>query len=98
MHGAVSSPARVEEVRVGCSTAGIGCGDCKKLLAESLEDELVPIRARAAELNAQPERVGEILAAGASACRKRAEATMREVKQVAGVAGALCAGGAKAPR
>jgi tryptophanyl-tRNA synthetase len=85
MHGAVSTPERVEEVRVGCSTAGIGCGDCKKLLAESLETELGPIRARAEELRAKPDVVIERLRAGAAECRRRAGETMREVRDVMGL-------------
>jgi tryptophanyl-tRNA synthetase len=88
MHTAVSPPARVEEARLGCTTAAIGCGDCKKLLAESLEDELVPIRVRADELKAHPERVTERLRAGADACRRRASETMREVRDVMGLRGA----------
>jgi tryptophanyl-tRNA synthetase len=88
MHTAVSAPARVEEVRVGCSTAGIGCGDCKKMLAESLEAELGPIRARAEELRAKPDVVVERLRAGAAECRRRASETMREVRDTMGLRGA----------
>jgi tryptophanyl-tRNA synthetase len=88
MHGAVSSKERVEEVYAGCTTAGIGCGDCKKMLAESLETELVPIRARAAELRAKPELVNERLAAGRDTCRKLAGETMREVRETMGMRGA----------
>lgn len=88
MHTAVSSPERVEEARVGCTTAGIGCGDCKKMLAESLETELTPIRARAEELRAKPDVVTERLRAGAAECRRRADATMREVRETMGLRGA----------
>jgi tryptophanyl-tRNA synthetase len=88
MHTAVSSPERVEEARVGCSTAGIGCGDCKKMLADSLETELVPIRLRAEELRAKPELVLDRLQAGASECRRRAAETIREVRDAMGLTGA----------
>jgi len=88
MHTALSDKERVEEVYAGCTTAGIGCGDCKKLLAESLETELVPIRARAAELRAKPELVTERLRAGRDACRVIAGETMREVRETMGLAGA----------
>ena len=87
MHTAVSTPERVAEVKVGCSTAGIGCGDCKKMLAESLEVELVPIRAKADALRREPGRVDEILADGASQCRKLSEETMRDVRSVMGLYG-----------
>ncbi|MFO0617800.1 MAG: tryptophan--tRNA ligase [Polyangiaceae bacterium] len=85
MHTAVSSPERVAGVDRDCRSAAIGCGDCKKMLAESLENELVPIRTRAAELRAAPDRVREKLAAGTDACRKRAGETLREVRDVMGM-------------
>src|SRR4249919_1169360 len=52
LHKAFSPPATVEHVALQCSTAGWGCIDCKKVLAASMEEELVPIRSRAAELRA----------------------------------------------
>lgn len=85
MHTAVSSEDRVKDVDEGCRSARIGCGDCKKMLAESLESELVPIRTRAAELRAAPDRVRDKLAEGAEKCRARASETMREVREVMGV-------------
>src|SRR5215211_3019094 len=45
LHKAFSPPPTVEHVAVQCSTAGWGCIDCKKVLAESMESELAPIRA-----------------------------------------------------
>lgn len=87
MHTAVSDPERVAQVDRDCRSAAMGCGDCKKLLAESLEVELVPIRKKAEELRAQPERVNQALSDGATKCRARASETMREVKQVMGVKG-----------
>ena len=47
LHKAFSPPATVEHVAVQCRTAGWGCLDCKKVLHESMEKELTPIRARA---------------------------------------------------
>ncbi|NUP14479.1 MAG: tryptophan--tRNA ligase [Polyangiaceae bacterium] len=89
MHTVVTpEPALTEVVHNGCTTAKIGCGDCKKLLAESLERDLGPVRARANELRAQPGRVLEILNEGGATCRAKATETMREVKEAAGVFGA----------
>ena len=81
LHKAFSPPATVEHVAVQCSTAGWGCIDCKKVLAESMESELVPIRARAAELRENPSRVEAALAAGADRCRTLARETMRGVRE-----------------
>jgi tryptophanyl-tRNA synthetase len=81
LHKAFSPPATVEHVAVQCSTAGWGCIDCKKVLAESMEQELVPIRRRAADLAASPTAVDDALAAGAAKCRVLARQTMDEVRE-----------------
>jgi tryptophanyl-tRNA synthetase len=85
MHTAVSPESTVKQVYEDCSTAKIGCGDCKKLLAESLETELVPIRARAEELRAKPSLVNDRLDEGRSHCRARAQQTLAEARDVMGV-------------
>ncbi|MEO7084531.1 MAG: tryptophan--tRNA ligase [Gemmatimonadaceae bacterium] len=80
LHKAFSSPETVENVATQCSTAGWGCIDCKKVLAQSMETALAPIRARAAELEAKPAEVDEALAAGATTARKIARETMDQVR------------------
>ncbi len=80
LHKAFSPPATVEHVAMQCSTAGWGCIDCKKVLAESIETELVPIRTRAEALRAEPGRIDDALADGAAACRTIAAETMRNVR------------------
>jgi tryptophanyl-tRNA synthetase len=71
----------VEHVAAQCSSAGWGCIDCKKVLAESMEQELVPIRARAAELAAKPAIIEEALAAGGARCHAIARETMDGVRE-----------------
>jgi tryptophanyl-tRNA synthetase len=71
----------VEHVAVQCRTAGWGCIDCKKVLAESMEAELGPIRRRAAELAAEPSMVDDALAAGAAHCGAMARETLGEVRE-----------------
>jgi tryptophanyl-tRNA synthetase len=80
LHKAFSAPATVEHVAVQCSTAGWGCIDCKKVLAESMEAELGPIRGRAAELAAKPQEIDDALASGAEHCRHLARETMDTVR------------------
>ena len=87
LHKAFSPPPVVEEVAVKCSTAGWGCIECKKVLFEHMETELVPIRRRASDLHDAPERVSQILASGAERCRDIAGQTMREVKEAMGMLG-----------
>jgi tryptophanyl-tRNA synthetase len=86
LHKAFSPPETVQHVAEQCSTAGWGCIDCKKVLASSMETELVPIRARAERLAAQPALVDEALASGAEAARVLAKETMRGVRDRMGFA------------
>jgi len=81
LHKAFSPPATAEHVAVQCSTAGWGCIDCKRVLFESMESELVPIRRRATELRKYPGTVDAVLAAGAERCRDLAADTMRGVRE-----------------
>ena len=85
LHKAFSAPATVEHVAVQCRTAGWGCIDCKKVLHESMEKELAPIRARAKEIGANPKKMKSDLAAGADHARSEAGKTMKEVKQKMGL-------------
>jgi tryptophanyl-tRNA synthetase len=71
----------VEHVAEQCSTAGWGCIDCKKVLLESMEQELIPIRRRAEELRANRSAVDAALDAGASRCQTLAKETMRGVRE-----------------
>jgi tryptophanyl-tRNA synthetase len=86
LHKAFSPPETVQHVAVQCSTAGWGCIDCKKVLAESIETELVPIRSRAEGLAAEPALVDDALATGAARARVLAKETMRGVRERMGFA------------
>src|SRR6185436_6753468 len=86
LHKAFSTPETVEHVAVQCRTAGWGCIDCKKVLHESMEKELAPIRARAKEIAANPQKMKKDLAAGAEHARSVASGTMTEVKKKMGLA------------
>jgi tryptophanyl-tRNA synthetase len=79
LHKFFSPPERQAEVRAGCTTAGIGCIDCKKWLLEGLKADLARIQARRAELLAQPERIDELLIDGARRARVVARETMTKV-------------------
>jgi tryptophanyl-tRNA synthetase len=86
LHKAFSPPATVEHVAVQCRTAGWGCLDCKKVLHESMEEEIGPIRARAKEIAANPKKMEKDLAAGTDHARSEARKTMGEVKVKMGLA------------
>ena len=70
----------------GPTTArSIGCGDCKALLGNQLNDVLGPVRERAAKLNENPDTVRQILAEGARKAQAIASETLREVRERMGL-------------
>ena len=85
LHRFFTSEERQAEVRKGCTSAGIGCIDCKKWLLEGIKADLERIRARRAELLAKPEAIDEILADGARRARKVAAQTMVAVRERLGL-------------
>jgi tryptophanyl-tRNA synthetase len=87
MHKAVSPDATVAEVRKNCTTAAWGCVDCKKVMFDNFDRELVPLRAKRKELQAKPELVHAVLAEGADSARAIAETTMKEVRHAMGIGG-----------
>jgi len=86
LHKFFSTEDRLKEVHVGCTTAGIGCIDCKKMLFEGVKTDLARIRARGESLRADPARVDAILARGAADARKVAAETMARVRARLGLA------------
>src|SRR6185436_9601616 len=81
LHKYFSPPETVTEVAHKCRTAGWGCLDCKRVLADNIAARFAPMRERAKELQSKPDRVREILASGAARARVTAVETMREVRQ-----------------
>jgi tryptophanyl-tRNA synthetase len=81
MHKIFSPQADVEMVNVECRRAGIGCVDCKKLLAKNLNQHLEPFRAKRAEFAANPDYVQDVLNDGAQRACVIAEKTMQEVRE-----------------
>lgn len=85
LHGFFTAPERVAQIERDCRSAALGCVDCKRMLAESIARTFEPMRERAAEYRAHPERVHEILGDGAARCRGLARETIREVRERMGL-------------
>lgn len=85
MHKGFSSPDEIALVDRECRTAGIGCLDCKKILAENMVARLAPIRERGMDLLARPSEIEGILEDGASSCRPIAEKTIGETRAMMGL-------------
>jgi tryptophanyl-tRNA synthetase len=67
-------------VQQGCTTAGIGCLECKKPLIDRICADATAMRERAAPYLANPGRVNDILAAGAAKANAAAEETLDVVR------------------
>lgn len=93
LHEFFTDPADREDIEIRCQTAGIGCVDCKRILSDNIAEQLAPVRERAAELHAHPDRVIEILAVGAKRAREVAERTMEVVCDRMGVGRSALAAG-----
>ena len=65
----------------GCTTARIGCLDCKQMLLKHALPVLRPISERRAELARDPDTVLEILEEGTGRAKKVASETLRETKE-----------------
>jgi tryptophanyl-tRNA synthetase len=85
MHKIFSNQDEVAMVNVECRRAGIGCVDCKKILARNLNVHLEPFRERRAGLEASPGFIKGVLDDGAKRARAIAEQTMEEVREAIGL-------------
>ena len=74
-------PGRLEWVRQGCTTAGIGCIECKAAMAENLIKWIAPVRERRVNYEQNPKRVLEILDEGSKKARAVAQGTMERVQE-----------------
>jgi len=85
LHTFFSRPEELEWVRAGCTTAGIGCVDCKTRLADNVIEHLTPIRLRREELRARPEEVDAAIERGRARASETATRTMAEVRRKVGL-------------
>ncbi len=84
LHG-FFNPDKISYIERECREAGIGCVDCKELLAEGINRELEPIRERRKEFEEEKELVKDILIDGADRARRIAKETIKEVKEKVGI-------------
>jgi tryptophanyl-tRNA synthetase len=85
LHEVYSSEDVRDWVREGCTTAGIGCLDCKQPVIDAVLVELAPIQERAREFERDQEQVRAIINEGSEAARDVARETLDEVRQAMGL-------------
>jgi tryptophanyl-tRNA synthetase len=85
LHKIYSDVATREWVVKGCTTAGIGCLECKQPVIDGIVAEQEPMRERAQPFLDDPTLVRNIVADGCERARKLAEETMRDVREAMGL-------------
>jgi tryptophanyl-tRNA synthetase len=85
LHQIYSDAQRKQWVRQGCTSAGIGCLECKQPLIEAINAELAPMRERASTYLSDPGLVRNIIADGCEKAKRLAAETMRDVREAMGL-------------
>ncbi len=84
-HQVYSDAATKEWVWQGCTTAGIGCLDCKQPVIDAIKKEQQPWRERAEAYLSNPKQVHWIVEVGTERARTVARETMRDVREAMGL-------------
>jgi len=84
-HQVYSDDATRQWVTAGCTSAGIGCLECKQPVIDAVLAELAPIRERAQYYEDNPDQVRNILADGCEKAQEMARDTMRDVREAMGL-------------
>ena len=85
LHEIYSDDERKQWVREGCTSAGIGCIDCKKPLIDAVLEEQQPMRERAQQYQDNPDLVKSIVAEGTEKARVIAKSTLEDVREAMGL-------------
>jgi tryptophanyl-tRNA synthetase len=85
LHAVYSDDATRQWVQTGCTTAGIGCLDCKQPVIDAVLKEQEGFRERAQPYLDDPSLLRNIVADGCERARKEAETTMRDVREAMGL-------------
>jgi len=74
-------PESAPEIYEGCTSAALGCVDCKRRVAGAIAEHLAPLREKRRALEADPERIDAIVETGNARARERAQETMAMVRK-----------------
>jgi len=80
-HKIYSTDKERDWVTEGCTSAGIGCLECKQVLLDHMESELQPIRDRRNEILQHMDDVRDIVREGNARARLEAARTMEKVRR-----------------
>jgi tryptophanyl-tRNA synthetase len=85
LHQVYSAQDTRDWVVKGCTTAGIGCLECKQPVIDAINAELRPMRERAAGYEEDPTLVRSIIQDGCEKASDLADETMRDVREAMGL-------------
>jgi tryptophanyl-tRNA synthetase len=85
LHKIFSSQDEQEEIVNGCTAAGIGCIDCKKILIKNIFKVLEPIWEKREHYLKQPGLIDDVIEQGTHKARQKAQHTMEEVVKAMGL-------------
>ena len=85
LHKVYSDTPVIEQVNAECRTAGIGCIDCKRFLADALVTQLNPVWEKGHAIRTSPTMVDDVVQEGSTRARATASATMQEVREAIGI-------------
>lgn len=80
-HELLTDEATQQEIRAGCTSAALGCVDCKGILLKGLAAFLAPMHERRAAFDANPKLVWDVLEAGNEKARVEARKTLDGVRE-----------------
>jgi tryptophanyl-tRNA synthetase len=85
LHEVYSDGNTRDWVMKGCTSAGIGCLECKQPVVDAVLAEQAPMHERAQQYLDDPSLVRAIVADGCEKARKLAQETMRDVREAMGL-------------
>lgn len=81
----IFAPDKIDQLKMSCQKATIGCTECKEKLAAVLNSTLDPIREKRHELTKNTSTVEDILEDGAKNAKKVCRETFAEVRELIGL-------------
>lgn len=85
LHKMFTPPEKVAEINIECRRAGIGCVDCKRILAANMNAYFAPLREKRRVFENDPEGTWDMLRDGAARASLLAEETMVDVRAAVGL-------------
>jgi len=85
LHKMFTPPEKVAEINIECRRAGIGCVDCKRILAANMNAYFAPLREKRRVFEKDPEGTWDMLRDGAARASLLAEETMVDVRAAVGL-------------